>query len=216
MRKSSDMEPACRKLDKAAGAKKKEEKDIKKAYDDYDKDRKKYQSMLNDSAANQNQPYHLVPHQIEALGKAMVDIGEDFKDKHFIGHKQKKRNQLFTKHANDLSPFCDEMDAYLNHLGGRDEKLRDKKQQLGDHYKTVAAEAEKIINQRLKPGLLALKTLASDQHIPNRIDAIIKTCKTKTDEDPFNSSDTVLYVKTWFSDIKKDIEIEIAEWKKLP
>lgn len=213
MRKSSGMEPACKKLDKAAGAKKQNENDIQKAYDDYDKDRKTYQAMLKTSARDEKKPYHLVPNQIKALEKAMVDIGEEFRNKYSKKHKQ-IRNGLIEQ-ATDLSPFCDEMDRYLVGLARGDDRLSDKNAELGDHYKKVAAEEDEIINQKIKPRLLALQKNASDQGIPNNIDDILRSLKDKIKDHPFNSSDKVSAVRYWFSELKKDIGREIVEWEKL-
>ena len=217
IRKSSGMEPACKKLDKAAGAKEKNEKDIQKAYDDYDKDRRTYQKILNTYAADETKPYHLVPKQIESLGKAMVKIGEEFINTNSKVRKEEwnKRIGLLNTQERVLSPVYKEMDAHLASLRNRNEDFPAEYEELGEkHYKSVAKEAEQIINSKLIPSLIALQKLASDIGIQNRFDFIIKDCKSKTDEHSFNSSDTVSRVRLWFTELEKDITHEIKELKK--
>jgi len=216
MRIASDMEPACKKLDSAAGAKNQNDADKKKAYDNYEEKRKTYQKMLDTYKADKTKPYHLVPNEIKKLGNAMVDIGEEFKDAHIKGHKKNKRIRLLIELENKLSPFYKEMDAHLASLRRRNEDFPGENEELGDHCKSVDAEAKEIINDKFKPVLLALKTLASDQGIPNDIDFILRDCKRKTTKDPFNSTETVSRVRAWFTELKKDILREIGKLKDYP
>jgi len=209
IRTSSEMEPACKRLDKAADAKTPSERDQQKAFEDYEKDRKTYQKMLETAANKGDSPYNSVKPQIEALGNAMVKIGRTFQLK--IKGSKDKRNRWLSSQANALSPFCREMGEHLDYIRGRNDDFDwNEKKGLGpDISGQVRKAAEKLMKDKLIPGLEALQKSALDQGFPKpHFDSIVRSVQYRI-SDPINESDPPSHIREWFRGFEDDIQQEV-------
>jgi len=212
IRKSSEMEPACKRLDKAADAKKPNEQDKTKAYKDYEKDRIAYQRMLDAKANDKNSVYNSVKPEIKELGRAMEEIGEKFRLT--IKAYGAARSRLITD-ANKLIPYCKEMGAYLDRQRG-DDDWPGEKGYLGKKYgKTVREEGERIMEKKLIPGLEALHKLAVDEgFLSVDFGSIARHIYDDRIAEPITESDMPFHIRYWFYEFEKDIQSQIDRLTK--